>query len=105
MRKGMTLAGVLALALPAVSTAYLQFGAAQLVQDGGQPVEVVGYSIPDLYDWDGDGLADLIVGEGGGVFVGKVRVYVNRGTAEAPLFNGFFYAQEESGGDLSYPGG
>ncbi len=93
-----------ALCLPALASAYLQFDAEILVQDGDVPIEVIGYSVPDWFDWDGDHVPDLVVGEGGGLDDGKIRVYINQGTLDAPLFDGWFYVQS-SMGDLSYPGG
>ncbi len=51
-------------------------------------------------DWNEDGRQDLISGEGG-LFDGKVRVYLNTGTSQAPLFDGFFYAQTTEG-DLAH---
>jgi len=58
-----------------------------LVHDGEQVLDVEdGNSAPFLYDLDGDGLRDLLVGQFGG---GRVRVYENRGTRGAPRFAGF----------------
>jgi len=95
---------VSALFLPSAATAYLQFGAIETLEDGGLPLEVLGYSAPDCYDWDGDTLPDLIVGEGNSFNPGKIRVYLNRGSAQEHAFSGFFYVQE-AGGDLTWPGG
>ncbi len=105
MRRELIFALMITLAQAATSSAYLQFGAEEFVQDAGAAIEVPGYSVPDLFDWNGDLLPDLIVGEGGGVYMGKVRVYLNQGSAQLPVFNGFFYAQSAAGGDLAYPGG
>jgi len=44
------------------------------------------------------------VGEGGGGFTGKVRIYLNTGTQSNPQFNSYFYVQS-GGADLAYPGG
>lgn len=66
----------------------------------GLPVVVPGYSVPTVADWNNDGLADLIVGEGGGgIEHAKVRVYLNTGTSSAPSFGAWFYAQAD-GADL-----
>lgn len=43
MRKELRIAAMLALAIPAAASAYLQFGAELLVQDGGEAIEVIGY--------------------------------------------------------------
>lgn len=76
------------------------FGPERFVQAGGVDIQVPGYSVPSLADWNGDGLKDLIVGEGGGTAPGKVRVYLNVGTQAQPQFRDFFYAQSE-GADLT----
>ncbi len=99
-----TLLALVALGLPLLATAYLQFDAEILIQDDDAPIEVLGYSVPDWFDWDGDTVPDLVVGEGGGLDDGKIRVYINQGSAQAPLFDGWFYVQSGSG-DLAYPGG
>jgi len=44
------------------------------------------YAMPTWYDWDGDGLADLLVGEKTAAGTGKVRVYRNVGTVGNPVF-------------------
>ena len=63
------------------------------IQDSGTDLLVTGYSVPSVADWDSDGVPDLIVGEGGnGYPEGKVRIYRNVGTAEAPAFAGYVYA-------------
>lgn len=78
------------------------FAAAQLVQAAGMNLQVAGYSAPTMADWNGDGLADLIVGEKTGDNTGKVRIYLNTGTTAAPAFGAFRYAQS-NGADLSVP--
>lgn len=72
------------------------------VEDAGVPIDVPGYSVPSLADLDDDGRQDLVVGEGSAT--GKVRIYPNVGTAAAPAFGGYFYAQAD-GSDLTEPGG
>lgn len=63
------------------------------VQDAGADLWVPGYSVPSMADWDSDGVPDLIVGEGSSAYPeGKVRIYRNIGTAEAPSFSGYVYA-------------
>ena len=76
------------------------FGPEEIVLSGGAAIAVNGYSVPSLVDWDEDGIEDLIVGEGGGGFVdGKVRVYINTGSAGFPAFEGYYYVQS-LGADL-----
>ena len=88
--------------LSAVAFGGFEVGSEQLVAAGGAVIEVDGYSVPSYADWDGDGLGDLIVGQGGGYGVGKVRVYLNEGTAGAPSFSSWFFAQSQ-GSDLTVP--
>ena len=69
-------------------------GPEEIVQAGGSAIAVPGYSVPSFVRWDGDGLRDLVIGEGGGgVAEGKVRIYLNGGTASEPEFFDYVYAQ------------
>ena len=82
----------------------LILGPESLVEAAGAAIDVPGYSVPSYVEWDGDALPDLIVGEGGGGFPdGKIRVYLNVGTAATPAFGDFFHAQSQ-GADLVLPG-
>ncbi|MFC1766803.1 FG-GAP-like repeat-containing protein [Planctomycetota bacterium] len=70
----------------------------QIIQANGTDIEVPGYSVPSMVDWNNDGLADLMVGEGGGgTNPGLVRVYYNKGTATDPQFTNFSYLQNGAG--------
>jgi hypothetical protein len=80
------------------------FGAEGHVGADGSDIDVPGYSVPSLVDWNADGVKDLVVGEGSGVDTPKVRVYLNVGTAVQPAFSAFLYAQSE-GSDLTVLGG
>ncbi|MCK5785070.1 MAG: VCBS repeat-containing protein [Candidatus Sabulitectum sp.] len=55
------------------------------IQAGGADLDVGGNSAPFVYDWNNDGLLDLIVGR---QFTpgGSLRLYLNQGTAENPAF-------------------
>ena len=99
---GVFVPAVLALA---ASSAFgqLEFGPEQLVQAGGSAIDVPGYSVPAYVDWDGDGLTDLVVGQGPSASVGMVRIYLNGGSPLDPQFSTFFFAQSE-GADLVVPG-
>jgi hypothetical protein len=43
----------------------------------------IGHSAPYVYDFDGDGVRDLLVGQFGG---GKLRIYRNAGTNKKPNY-------------------
>ena len=83
-----------------VLQADLCLGPEQCVQASGQDIAVPGYSVPSFVDWNNDGLPDLIVGEGGSPYSGRIRIYLNVGTSGAPLFGDFSYAQS-NGSDLT----
>ena len=54
------------------------------LEAGGAPVDSdIGHAAPYLYDWDGDGKRDLLVGQFGD---GKLRIYPNVGTEAKPEF-------------------
>jgi hypothetical protein len=66
---------------------------------------VSGYSVPSFVRWDGDTLADLVIGEGGGTSAeGRIRVYINVGTPSLPEFSDYAFVQSE-GADLTIPAG
>ncbi len=66
-------------------------------------IQVPGYSVPSLADLNGDGLRDLIIGEGSGSYPAAVRIYPNVGSATAPEFSTFSHAQS-NGTDLILSG-
>ena len=70
-----------------------QLGPEQVVRADGADILVPGYSVPSFMDWNNDGKPDLIVGEGGSGFDGKVRVYPNIGTSSEPQFADYQYVQ------------
>jgi hypothetical protein len=71
----------------------LNLGPEEIIQANGTPITVSGYSVPSFVDWNNDGLNDLVVGEGGGGFTGKVRIYLNVGTDSDPQFVNYSYAK------------
>lgn len=84
----------LALSIP---TAGERFEAPFRVSDAKGPIDVdVGHAAPLFVDFDGDGLADLLVGQFG---EGKLRIYKNVGTQKEPRFEGFtwFKTGEQEG--------
>ncbi len=80
----------------------LNLGPEEIVQAGGIDIDVPGYSVPSFVDWNNDSLPDLVVGEGGGGYTGKVRVYENVGTSSSPAFSSYTYVQS-AGADLTCP--
>jgi len=72
------------------------------IYDGGTPIVVDGgYGAPCIYDWDGDGKKDMVVGQ---FDYGYIRFYRNVGTDAAPSFSGFSYLSA-SGSRISLPYG
>ena len=62
---------------------------------GDSPIDAAsGHAAPLMVDWDGDGLADLLVGQFSG---GRLRIYRNLGTVGAPRFEEFTWFQTEAG--------
>jgi hypothetical protein len=84
------------------NTKALNFGPEEIVLANGVDIQVPGYSVPSLVDWNNDNLQDLIIGQGGSFEDAKVRVYLNVGTEAEPYFEDFFYVRSE-GSDLTCP--
>jgi hypothetical protein len=59
------------------------YQSAVFIQAGGVNIDVGYYASPCVYDWNGDGLKDLILGEFNN---GNIRLYLNSGTNQAPVF-------------------
>ena len=64
------------------------------------PIELAGvvgstYAAPALVDYNGDGLLDVLVGEVAENGKGRIRIYLNEGTAEVASFASFIYASTE----------
>lgn len=93
-------AGLAVLCAAAAAPAFPDFGPGELVTAAGSPIFVTGASAPHWVDWNEDGLPDLVVGEGGGLLPGKVRVYLNAGAPGAPAFAAWFPVQSD-GEDLA----
>ena len=93
-------AGLAVLCAAAAAPAFPDFGPEELVRAGGSLIFVTGASAPHWIDWNEDGLPDLVIGEGGGLLPGKVRVYLNVGAPGEPAFDGWFPVQS-GGQDLA----
>ena len=75
----------LAISLIAATPAFAQeLGKPVRLEAGGKPIDTeVGHATPALYDWDGDGKRDLLVGQFGG---GKMKIFRNVGSNQSPRF-------------------
>jgi hypothetical protein len=80
----------------------LNLGPEEIVQANGSDLQVTGCSVPSYVDWNEDGANDLVVGEHVSFTAGKIRVYLNIGGPNNPLFADYFYAQS-NGADLTLP--
>lgn len=62
-----------------------------------------GLCYPAIYDWNGDGKPDLLLGEfSTGDRENNVKVYLNKGTKKQPKFTGqYFYALDTKGDTIS----
>ena len=79
----------------------LDLGPGQFVQAGGSDIDLAGWSVPSYAHWDGDDRPGLVVGHEDAA-VGKVSVYLNTGTATAPVFENPLFVQS-AGADLWVP--
>ncbi|MHC4600431.1 MAG: FG-GAP repeat domain-containing protein [Planctomycetota bacterium] len=72
------------------------------IEADGAPIAVeIGHLVPAVADWNGDGKKDLIVGQ---FSKGKIRLYLNVGTDERPVFGKFEYLRA-GGKEISLPCG
>ena len=63
-----------------------------LIESNGKPIEYKRpYIGPAIYDFDNDGLDDLITGN----YYGNFRFYKNVGTKSNPKYNGFEFIMAE----------
>ena len=90
------------LMLSQAQASLLNLGHEELVQANGSDLQVNGCSVPSYVDWNEDGSNDLVIGEHISYTVGKIRVYLNIGGPNDPLFTDYFYVQS-NGADLILP--
>jgi len=100
MQKLFVLVAVALLAPLALGVTPLFIGP-ELVTDNGTPIDVGNYGAPAMYDWNLDGVKDLVLGQ---FTQGKIRLYLNTGPDSAPQFDGYTFLK--SGGvDITLPSG
>lgn len=101
MRQRVLAASSILIVLPSFGAALASaddvFEAPYRLQAGGEYIDVdIGHAAPHVYDMNSDGKRDLLVGQFG---EGKLRIYWNVGTNEAPQYAGheWFKADHEFG--------
>lgn len=78
------LAAAIASLLAAPAAFAQELGKPVRLEADGKPIDTeIGHATPALYDFDGDGKRDLLVGQFGG---GKMKIFRNLGTNAAPRF-------------------
>jgi len=98
-----TLTGTVQVYINQNTDAVPSFGTYFNVQAGGNTFDfTTGYdrSAPRVYDWDSDGLKDLMVGE----LAGRIYYLRNVGTSNDPVFNSAEQLLLDNGSPLLYPG-
>ena len=69
---------------------------------GGKPIDAItGHAAPLVFDWNKDGVQDLLVGEYGAAG-GRLRIYLNTGTNKAPKLDSFTHLAA-GGADATVP--
>jgi len=104
-RRALTVLAVLAVfgvGLSATAAATREFQQGVKIEADGKAIDVeVGHAVPCVLGWNNDGKKDLIVGQFGG---GKIRLYLNQGTDDAPVFKDFTFLRA-GGTEISLPAG
>ena len=66
---------------------YDDFPEGSFIEAAGKRIDVeIGHAAPLVTDWNDDGVSDLLVGQ---FAAGQLRIYLNRGTNEAPRFEDY----------------
>ena len=69
------------------------FETGEFLYDGGTVINVGLFGSPFIYEWNGDGKKDLIMGQ---FDQGNIRFYENIGEHNDPVFFGFSFLQANS---------
>jgi hypothetical protein len=69
------------------------------LQAGGEDFDIGSRAAPRIFDWDQDGLKDLLVGE----VEGYIYFMKNIGNSDAPVFNAYERLLKAGGEPLQYP--
>ena len=69
------------------------FETGEFLYDGAIVIDVGLFGSPFVYEWNGDGKKDLLVGQ---FDQGSIRFYENIGEHNDPVFNGFSFLQANS---------
>ena len=90
MNRGLAAFGLLVFAGTALAIDLVGLEPPVPIAAAGRPVDVQreGHAAPFLGDFDGDGVSDLLVGE---FHEGRLRVYLNHGSATKPSFGEYFW--------------
>ncbi|MFO7639553.1 MAG: hypothetical protein R6X14_09740 [bacterium] len=60
------------------------------IEAGGVPIDLGYYTAPLMFDWNGDGRKDMIVGQ---FSYGQIAFFENVGEDSAPAFDSYEYLQ------------
>lgn len=74
-----------------------------IVDENGMPITVgkSAYSAPLIYDWDGDGKKDILIGEFGHAKESNIVIHLNKGSNKKPKYSSTsFYAKDKMGEKL-----
>ncbi len=97
---------VVLLPLASVLTAFPAFHDGIPLMCGGDTLVAGSISSPTVFDWNGDGVKDLLVADVEtiqGSTYGLIRFYKNTGTNPVPVFTDFQYMQAD-GADIHTKG-
>ena len=82
------------IALAAAFVLQSELGKPVRLEADGKPIDTeIGHATAAVYDWDGDGKRDLLVGQFGS---GMMKVYKNHGTNDAPTFKALTWLEADS---------